>query len=243
MIKNKSIAQKISSSIMDIPGWSPDDQLLALYTLAISLSDLKGDILEIGSWCGRSSAVLGFAAKLSQKDRVYCVDLFPKKEDWYENDDGTFSIKIQIDGETIYGCKEQTLWRKPFYEEILPIYDSNPGGPLDIFKKVMLENNLDGVVFPERGDLKSFLKKKNNTFKVKLAFIDGDHSYEAVVDDIRRVEPFLSDGAWVCFDDAFTVYNGVDNAINDYILDNGKYELFHQITRKMFIARYKGIRT
>jgi cephalosporin hydroxylase len=73
-----------------------------------------------------------------------------------------------------------------------------------------------------------------------MAFIDGDHAYDEVVKDIKGLEPFLVPGAWVCFDDAFTVYEGVDKAINEYILNNNNYKLGHQVTRKLFVAQYIG---
>lgn len=73
--------------------------------------------------------------------------------------------------------------------------------------------------------------------RFRLAFIDGDHSYEAVCADIRNVERVLVPGGWICFDDAFTVYDGVNRAIDDLIINSGDYELCQQMTRKFFVAR------
>ncbi|MEY4592782.1 MAG: hypothetical protein RIR18_1677, partial [Pseudomonadota bacterium] len=71
------IFTQIEEAVKSIPGWSPLDQLMALFTLAYSSSHLPGDILELGSWCGRSAVALGMAAKLTGIGKVHCVDLFP----------------------------------------------------------------------------------------------------------------------------------------------------------------------
>ena len=45
----KPIATQIEEAVLNIPGWSPIDQLLTLFTLAYTSADLDGDILELGS--------------------------------------------------------------------------------------------------------------------------------------------------------------------------------------------------
>lgn len=51
-------------------------------------------------------------------------------------------------------------------------------------------------------------------FKCKLAFIDADHSYDAVSADMQHVDEHLV--GWVWFDDAFSGYEGVSRAIQDH---------------------------
>jgi hypothetical protein len=41
------------------------------------------------------------------------------------------------------------------------------------------------------------------------------------------------------FDDAYTVYTGVDKAIEELIISSGKYDIYQQLTRKCFAARKK----
>jgi len=73
----------------------------------------------------------------------------------------------------------------------------------------------------------------------KFAFIDGDHGYDAVCKDIENVERYLVPGAWICFDDAFSSYEGVSRAIQDMIINNPEYSFGQQMTRKFFVARKK----
>ena len=95
---------KIFDSIVEkVHGWTPEDQLLSLFNTAISTKLIKNaDILEVGSWCGRSAIALSSAAKLIDC-KVYAVDLFPKKDDWYINPDNNASFKTNVDGESISG--------------------------------------------------------------------------------------------------------------------------------------------
>ena len=101
----------------------------------------------------------------------------------------------------------------------------------------MQANSLTDLVFPHRTDLQGFAKKVPIDFALRMAFIDGDHSYDAVAKDINIVESFLLPGGWICFDDAFSSYDGVNEAIQKHVIDSGNYKRFHQMTRKCFVAQ------
>ena len=220
----------------DIPGWSPADQLHTLYTMVLMTSDIEGDILELGSWCGRSSAALGLAAQFSPDTKVYCIDLFPERDDWHQNEDGTYSMTLRVDGEEMRAYHGQTVWKEPFERDIAPLYLDH-SGILEIFGETILKYGLDQVVSAHKGTLTTFLKTRPLARKFRLAFIDGDHGYDAVCADIRLVDRVLLPGGWICFDDAFTSYQGVDQAIEELIIANPVYDLGHQMTRKLFVAR------
>jgi len=236
MITNTPMTAQIDVAVHNIPGWSPLDQLLTLFTLAYTSADLSGDILELGSWCGRSAVVLGMAAKMSGQGKVYCVDLFPEQEDWYKNKDGTYSFSVKINGKNYGAYGEQTVWAEPFLRDIVPVYERFEG-TLEAFNYFIRENDLKDYVVPYRSDMEMFAKKMPETLALRLAFIDGDHSYKAVTKDIKIVEQFLLSGGWVCFDDAFSAYDGVNEAIQKHIIDSGEYRKYQQITRKFFIAQ------
>jgi len=220
----------------DIPGWSPQDQLLSLFTLALSSTELKGDVLELGSWCGRSAVALGMAAKLSGKSKVYCVDLFPEKGDWFKNADGTYSFAVTIDGRKVGAYGEQTVWAEPYLRDIAPVYERF-SGILEAFNSAIQANGLLDWVRPIKGDLFSFAATAPRDLALRMAFIDGDHSYSAVATDIEIIERFLLPGGWICFDDAFSSYDGVDEAIRKHVIDSGRYRCCQQLTRKFFVAQ------
>ena len=232
------IVHQIERISRDIPGWSPIDELFALFTLVYSTAGLRGDVIEIGSWCGRSSVVLGLVAALIGKTRVHCIDLFPSKSDWHRNPDGTYSIAVRIGEQTFAACVEQTVWAEPFERDIAPIYQTHES-TFDLFSTAILQNNLEQVVIPHKGTSTTFAQAASNLLKCKLAFIDGDHGYRAVCDDIQNIEKFLIPGGWICLDDAFTNSKGIDRAVSELIISSGNYELGQQLTRKLFVARKK----
>ena len=230
------ISTLIEQATQDIPGWSPQDQLLSLFILAFSSANLEGDILELGSWCGRSAVALGLGAKLSSKGKVHCVDLFPEKNDWYENADGTYSFAVDIDGRKIGAYGEQTVWAEPFLRDIAPMYERF-SGTLEAFNIAISANGLTECVIPYRADLEKFATIAPKELALRLAFIDGDRSYTAIAKDIEIVEHFLLSGGWICFDDAFSSYEGVNEAIQKHIINSGRYQSCQQITRKFFVAQ------
>lgn len=228
------VASRIEDMVRDVPGWSPHDQLVALFSLA-HFSDVEGDIIELGSWCGRSAIALGLAAKLANAT-VHAIDLFPEKSDWRRNEDGSYSFSVTIDGQRHGAYEAQTVWAEPFLRDIAPLYERS-NGVLDLFREAMDRNGLSDVVRPFRGTMSMFAAAAPEHLRCKLAFVDGDHSYDAVVQDIEALERFLVPGAWICFDDAFSYYDGVNQAITDRIIDSGRYDRCQQLTRKFFVAR------
>ena len=228
---------RIEEMVRDVPGWSALDQLAALFTLAYS-SGIDGDIIELGSWCGRSATALGLAAQMTG-GMVHAVDLFPDRDDWRRNADGSYSYRVSIAGQQIGAYAEQTVWAEPFERDIAPIY-ARDARLVDVFRRHIERNGLADVVRPFRGDLRMFADAAPSGLRCRLAFIDGDHSYDAVRQDIASVERFLVPGGWICFDDAFSCYEGVDRAITGAILESGGYDRCQQLTRKFFVARRKA---
>ncbi len=230
------VIDEIERMVKNVHGWLPLDQLYTLFQLAYLTADLQGDIVEIGSWCGRSSIVLGMAAKLTGNTHVYCIDLFPEKKDWIQNSDDSYSFNVTINGRKYGAYHQQTVWKEPFEEQIAPLYEQNHS-LFDIFKANITEHELNDIICPFKGNSDGFVQSVPDDFKCKLAFIDGDHSYEAVCCDIENIKEYLVTGGWICFDDAFSTYDGVNRAIEECIIENTDFEFCRQMTRKLFVAR------
>jgi predicted O-methyltransferase YrrM len=227
---------QIERLVEGVPGWSPNDQLFSLFLLAYT-SEAEGDILELGAWCGRSTSALALAASKIGNVSVHCVDLFPEKNDWRKNADGTYSFTVRIGDRLLGAYEEQTVWAEPYERDIAPLYERH-NGVLDIFNQTMKRNGFADIVRPWKGDLLHFMQHAPKGFRCRLAFIDGDHSYDAVCRDIEYVEHYLSEGGWLCFDDAFSVYEGVDRAITERIIGRPEmYECGIQLTRKLYVAK------
>jgi predicted O-methyltransferase YrrM len=203
--------------------------------LAYATSHLAGDLVEVGSWMGRSAIALGAAAR-DTHGAVHCIDLFPSLADWRRNADGTYSFAVSIEGRLHAGCSDQTVWAEPFEQQVLPRY-ADHHDVFETFTANVRARGLEGIVQPHRGTSASFAASRPASFRCRLIFIDGDHGYTAAKEDILRLEPFLVPGGWICFDDAFSTYEGVDRAITECIIDNPAYDVKRQMTRKCFVAR------
>ena len=230
---------QLERMVADVHGWSPQEQLYSLFLIAYASRDLGGDVAEIGAWCGRSSVALGLAAQLAGATRVYSVDLFPRHDDWHENEDGTYSLRVKLESGTVASYDGHRLWREPYLTQVKPLYERHPG-ILEIFRETIALAGLGGVVEPLRGT--SDLLKARTGLRLRMAFIDGDHSYEGVCRDIRNVLGALIPGGWICFDDAFSNYEGVDRAIRELVIANPEMETGVQLTRKLFVARKRRTR-
>jgi len=234
-----SLMADIEALVNGVPGWSPVDQLFTLSLLAQVTAGLPGDIVEVGSWLGRSAVVLAAAAR-DTGGRVYCIDLFPRRDDWRRNADGTYSCVVDIDGRQHGGYQEQTVWADPFLGQLAPCYDETPD-LLEAFQANVRARGLAAFVTAHRGTSATFAASVPSGFGARLLFVDGDHGYGAVVDDIDRLVPYLVPGGWICFDDAGSGYDGVDRAIADRITNNPGFDLFRQLTRKCFVARRTAV--
>ena len=63
---------RVKPLIADIPGWLTDEEGEALYELARSCR--RGNIVEIGSWKGKSTVRLGLGSKAGAAVPIYAID-------------------------------------------------------------------------------------------------------------------------------------------------------------------------
>lgn len=234
-VHSTSLSAEIEALVDGVPGWSPLDELFTLAVLARATAGLPGDIVEVGSWLGRSAIVLAAAAR-ETGGHVHCVDLFPERDDWRRNADGSYSCAVEIDGRRHGGYEEQTVWAEPFHAQLAPRYAETPD-ILAGFHANLRARGLDGHVTAHRGTAATFAATRPAGFQARLIFLDGDHGYTAVRADIDHLLPYLVPGGWLCFDDAGSGYDGVDRAIAERILGNPAFDVTRQMTRKCFVAR------
>jgi predicted O-methyltransferase YrrM len=140
-----------------------DEQAVILATLAESIARPGCRLLEVGSWCGDSTMVLGEVAK-RHGGHLYCID-------WWKGNIGTDLEKIAEQHDVF-----SVFWQR------------------------VCKGGLEDVVIPMRGKsehISTILAP--GTFD--LIYIDADHRYESVCQDLASFAPLVRDGGVFCGDD------------------------------------------
>lgn len=79
------------SRFKSVQGFLLDEEAKALYDLTISIQTTKPEIVEIGSWLGKSAVVFGAALEKRGSGNVHCIDPFDasgdkRSEERYKNE-------------------------------------------------------------------------------------------------------------------------------------------------------------
>ena len=159
--------------INSVKGFLDAEEGAALYRHAITAATM-GPILEVGSYCGKSSVYLGAACKL-QQTILFAVDHHRGSEEH------------QL-GEEYH---DPTL-----YDERFSKMDSFPQ-----FRQTLARAGLEDVVVPIVTS--SVLASRYWSTPLALVFIDGGHSMEAALNDYRSWAGHVARGGFLAIHDVF----------------------------------------
>ena len=163
----------LPANIDRIKGFLARDEAQALYDHALQASRL-GPVLEIGSYCGKSTIYLGLACR-AHNSTVFALDHHRGSE---EHQRGEF-----------------------FHDPDL--YDSTEGimDTFREFRRNIGDAGLDGVVVPVVAGSESTARHWQTP--LAMVFIDGGHSLEAALTDYRCWMPHLMRGGILAIHDLF----------------------------------------
>lgn len=156
-----------------VKGFLADDEAEALYAMALEHSS-NGPILEIGSYCGKSTIYLGLAAQ-KNNSVVYALDHHR-------------------------GSEEHQLGEE-YHDSDL--YDEQ-AGLMDTFKEFrrnMRAAHLDDTVVPLVSS--SAIVAKHWQTPLSMVFIDGGHSFEAALTDYQSWASWVKPGGILAIHDIF----------------------------------------
>jgi MMP 1-O-methyltransferase len=159
--------------ITTVKGFLDADEGAALYEHALVAADL-GPLLEVGSYCGKSSVYLGTACKRKQ------------------------SILFAVDHHR--GSEEHQLGEEyhdpDLYDAHFAKMDSFPQ-----FRHTLARANLEEVVVPIVAP--SALTARFWSIPLGLVFIDGGHSMQAALNDYRSWAGHVIRGGFLVIHDVF----------------------------------------
>lgn len=157
----------------NVKGFLADDEAAALYKYAEETSAM-GPILEVGSYCGKSTVYLGVAAK-KNNGVVFAVDHHRGSEEH------------QL-GEEYHDAD--------LYDKDVALYDT-----FKAFRKNMRAAALEDTVVPLVSSSEVAAKQWHTP--LAMVFIDGGHSFEAAEMDYRSWAVQVKIGGILCIHDLF----------------------------------------
>ena len=154
-------------------GFLPADEGAALYKAGLE-GGLRGSLLEIGSYCGKSALYLGAAAR----------------------ERGT--VLFSVDHHR--GSEEHQVGEEFFDPEV---FDESRGevDTLSEFRRTIARAGLDDVVVAIVGDSSTVASGWGG--RLGLVFIDGGHSQDAADSDLEDWAPLVEPGGLLVIHDVF----------------------------------------
>ena len=180
----------------DVPGFLPDHEGEALHQLGLEAGHL-GPILEIGSWCGRSTIWLAHAAR------------------------ATDSIVIALDH---HRGSEEHQPGEFFHDESLMGSDGRVD-TLSAFRRNIAEADVEDAVIPVVTRSAAFSRWWQGYFG--MVFIDGGHSLDSALADWRSFGPRVAPGGILAIHDVYPEVNTGGQApftVWRLALESGLYE-------------------
>ena len=163
----------LPADIDQIKGFLAQDEAQALYDHALSAST-AGPVLEIGSYCGKSTIYLGLACRINNAT-VFALDHHRGSE---EHQQGEF-----------------------FHD---PDLFDNGEGVVDTFREFrrnIHQAGLDKIVVPVVAGSEEAARQWQTP--LSMVFIDGGHSLDAALTDYRCWMPHLKRGGILAIHDLF----------------------------------------
>ncbi|NDY73255.1 class I SAM-dependent methyltransferase [Desulfobacter hydrogenophilus] len=198
-----------------IKGFMDDDEALRLYDLSLTASRI-GPVLEIGSYCGRSAAIIGPACK--------------------QNGGILFSVDHHA------GSEEQQPGEEYFDPDL---YDEKTSSvnTFPLFRLTLSRAGLENTVVPIVCTSKTAGRMWKTP--LSMVFIDGGHSFEAAHTDFLTWAPHIIPGGFLVIHDIFfnpEEGGQPPRQIYEEALATGNYEAL-EITKTLGVLRVKDLKS
>ena len=206
---NKSMA-KFPKGLSTIKGFLSSEEGESLYKISKLASNL-GSILEIGSYCGKSTIYLALGCRKNGKV-VFTIDHHRGSE---EHQIGEFFHDPDL-------VSTQTGEVDSFLEFRKNIFDMG------------VENNIVPIV------ARSSIVASAWQTPLAMIFIDGGHSLETALDDYRNWSQFLMKDGFLAIHDVFEAPEAggqAPRAIYDLAIASGLFSLFLEVASLRILKR------
>lgn len=188
-----------------IPGMCDHDKIRALYE--VSRCCPEGDIVEIGSWWGKSAFIFSRLAQHFQVGKMLCVD------PWSDEHLVQHDKKSMVDAASAQFSAAEAL--AVFQMNLLPY----AGGQVNYLRlpSVAAAENYRSTTVLDSAEFGT----TTYTGKIAMLHVDGNHSYENAKADVDVWAPLVTQGGWIVIDDyRWPFGDGPRRAGDEYLFDN-----------------------
>ena len=186
-----------------------------IYCIEYAIENLPSEnpIIEVGSFCGLSTNLIGFyLQKKQKKNKLITCDRW-----MFE---GAEKAENFLGGSRITHNKYREFVKQTYLRNIQFFSESHLPYTVEKFSDEFFDawkSNAD-----EKDILGRPVKLGGN---ISFAYIDGNHTYDFAMRDFRNADTFLDKGGFILFDDSADGSQWEVNQVAQEILKEGKYEL------------------
>jgi hypothetical protein len=189
-----------------IPGMCEREKIYALYELSRRAS--SGDVVEIGSWWGKSAFVLLFLAGHYKIGKMLCVDPW-SNEHLIQGDEKGLLDNIRVSAEEALTV---------FKMNLLP-YANGRLNYLRMASVKACDHYQDCRVVQT-----DIFGKTAYSGEIVILHIDGNHSYSNVLADVAAWSPLVIPGGWIIIDDYCWPYGDGPRKAGDEFLKANEHK-------------------
>jgi hypothetical protein len=207
-----------------IPGQCDLEKLTAFAHLTRVLP--HGDLVEIGSFCGRSAFALAWLGKRHEIGNLISIDPWSNQA---IEDQGRQAEILNRDMESID------------FEKIFRIYISN----ISLLSNAgyIREVSVKAIDHYKRAVSEGHLKSPQlNTItvdgRISLLHIDGNHAYDHVRQDIETWVPSVMSGGWVLLDDYVWAFGDGPKRAGDALLASSRFDQAFVMGDTLYLRKY-----
>ena len=184
----------------EIPSeWS---DFFPIYDEAVATAPPGSILIECGAFWGKSAVYLAEAAKLADKQlKVYCIDPWSANP---TNNPGMFDPAHGAKGHiepSVHGEHHNSLF------ETFAYFVERTGLSPDPLRVMRMES-LEAALFFFGVD------------GIHFIFLDGDHEYSYVIQELRAWAPLLASGGFIAGHDWTDEFHGVKEAVTEYVKED-----------------------
>lgn len=229
----------LHKQFVQVPGQCDDNKLSMLTHIMRVVPD--GDLVEIGSYFGRSAFALGWLAQEHSVGSLVCVDPWNKQKIESQGEKAAIlNNRSILDRELEDKNKEPSIKNSDFDDKIFNGFVAsvsmlkNTGYLRDISSSAVA--TYEKAAYKKALDCEQ-LGKIPLVGHISLLHIDGNHGYEFVKQDIECWSSWVISGGWILLDDYVWAFGDGPKIAGDEFLEKGEFDIAFTASDTLFLRK------